>query len=179
MEPKEQTVGEAVSPETGADTVDPRRGAELAARWWKWALSAPAERSPVGDTTGEFANWRQPSDVWFLAGTYGGRVVRRCPIRAGQPVFFPVFNTQRLALGLSSAPWRVETSKAEATLNGVPLRVQEFASRRFLAMGIPRVAWGQWCALDPLAPGQYVLSIKARAGEFSVDTTYHLDAVEY
>ncbi len=172
-------MGEAASPETGADTVDPRRGAELAARWWKWALSAPAERSPVGDTTGEFAGWRQPSDVWFLSGTYGGRVVRRCPIAAGRPVFFPVFNTQRIALGLSSAPWRVETSEAVATLNGVPLRVHEFASKRFLAVGIPRVAWGQWCALDPLAPGQYVLSIKAKAGDFWVDTTYHLDAVEY
>ncbi|MFE6866763.1 hypothetical protein ACFVFS_09415 [Kitasatospora sp. NPDC057692] len=172
-------MGEAVSPETGADTVDPRRGAALAARWWKWALSAPMERSPVADTTGEFAGWRQPSDVWFLAGTYGGRVVRRCPIAAGKPVFFPVFNTQRIALGLSSAPWRVEASAAEATLNGVPLKVHEFASKRFLATGIPRVAWGLWCALDPLAPGQYVLSIKADAGGFLVDTTYHLDAVEF
>ena len=71
-------MSESVSVEGGFAEPGPEQGGELAARWWQWALSAPDDRSPVSDTTGEFAGWRQPDDVWFLAGTYGGRVVRRC-----------------------------------------------------------------------------------------------------
>ncbi|MFB7110646.1 hypothetical protein [Streptomyces sp. NPDC056190] len=52
-------------------------GGRLAARWWQWAFSAHDECSPVLDETGEFADWQQPEDVWFLAGTYDGRVERR------------------------------------------------------------------------------------------------------
>ncbi|MEV7729467.1 hypothetical protein AB0P15_32845 [Streptomyces sp. NPDC087917] len=148
----------------------------LAARWWKWALSAPSGRSPVADTTGEHAHWRQSPDVWFLAGTYGGRVVRRCTVPTGRPLFFPVINTQRRALRSSTQPWRIPTARAEAQLNGVPLPLEEAASPRFWVKG-PRVAWGLWTTLDPLAPGEYVLSVKARAGDFRVDTTYHLEAV--
>ncbi|WP_406378561.1 hypothetical protein [Streptomyces sp. NBC_01618] len=86
-------------------------GGGLAARWWQWALSAPDACSPVLDETGELAGWQQPDDVWFLAGTYGGRVVRRCSIPAGRPVFFPVFNTQRPAL-FSSRPAVMHVAKA-------------------------------------------------------------------
>ncbi len=171
-------MSEAVFREVGPGAVDPEQGGKLAARWWKWALSAPAERSPVADRTGQFANWRQPSDVWFLAGTYGGRVVRRCQIPAGKPVFFPVFNTQRLALGFSTEPWRENVSEVEAALNGTALPLHEFTSGRFWTAGVPRVAWGLWCTLDPPLPGQYVLSIKATSGEFWVDTTYHLEVLE-
>ncbi|MFF0296090.1 hypothetical protein ACFYST_20355 [Kitasatospora sp. NPDC004614] len=157
--------------------MDPDRGGKLAARWWKWALSAPEESSPVADRTGEFAGWQQPSDVWFLAGTYGGRVVRRCQIPAGKPLFFPVLNTIRPAFGFSARPWRMEVSRAEADLNGIPLPLREFASRRFMVGIFPQVAWGLWGALEPLTPGQYVLAINGTAGDFEVDTTYHLDVV--
>ncbi|MFE0577739.1 hypothetical protein [Streptomyces sp. NPDC058874] len=150
---------------------------KLAARWWKWAMSAPSGRSPVEDTTGEHAHWRQPADVWFLAGTYGGRVVRRCTVPVDRPLFLPVFNTRRLALGFSADPWRMPASRAEADLNGIPLPLHEAASKRFFASGLPWVAWGLWSAIDPLAPGEYVLSIKAQSGDFWVDTTYHLEAV--
>ncbi|AUG80589.1 hypothetical protein CFP65_5910 [Kitasatospora sp. MMS16-BH015] len=157
--------------------VRPLDGGELAARWWKWALSAPAESCPVRDTTGRHAQWRQPSDVWFLAGTYGGRVVRRCQIPSGRPVFFPVINSARSALGLSGRPIQVAVSSAAADLNGVPLEMYEYSTRRFWAVGRPRVAWGLWSALSPLTPGQYVLTIRATSGTFLVDTTYHLDVV--
>ncbi|MFD7028537.1 hypothetical protein ACFWAR_10950 [Streptomyces sp. NPDC059917] len=151
---------------------------ELAARWWKWALSAPSGRSPVEDTTGEHAHWRQPADVWFLAGTYGGRVVRRCTVPTDRPLFFPVLNTQRLSPGFSARPWRIETARAEAHLNGIPLPLREASSKRFWSYG-PRVAWGLWSTVDPLLAGDYVLSVKAEAktGGFWVDTTYHLTAV--
>ncbi|MCX5195044.1 hypothetical protein OOK31_14220 [Streptomyces sp. NBC_00249] len=150
-------------------------GGRLAARWWKWALSAPADQSPVADTTGAYAGRRQPQDVWFLAGTYGGRVVRRCSIPAGRRLFFPVLNTQRMVVPFVTKPWRMEITRASAALNSSPLDVSEFASPVFQIMGIPRVAWGLWCALDPLPPGQFVLEIDASAANgFWVDTTYHL-----
>ncbi|MCX4536044.1 hypothetical protein OHA79_13165 [Streptomyces sp. NBC_00841] len=78
---------------SGTESVDStwklsnEEGGALAGRWWKWALSAPDDRSPVKDTTGEHAAWNQPDDLWFLAGTYGGRVVRRCAIPSDRPVF--------------------------------------------------------------------------------------------
>ncbi|MCJ1679357.1 hypothetical protein MTF65_18820 [Streptomyces sp. APSN-46.1] len=150
-------------------------GGRLAARWWQWALSAPEDRSPVGDVTGMHADWRQPRDLWFLAGTYGGRVVRRCAIPSGRPVFFPVLNTQRVAVPLVTKPWRLEVERAEAYLNGSPLELSEFSSKTFPVLGIPRVAWGLWCGLGPLPEGQFVLEIKAAAADsFWVDTTYHL-----
>ncbi|MEU9032766.1 hypothetical protein AB0D46_35725 [Streptomyces sp. NPDC048383] len=150
-------------------------GGRLAARWWKWALSAPEDRSPVSDTTGAYADWRQPADLWFLAGTFGGRVVRRCTVPAGCRLFFPVLNTQRPVVPLLTKPWRMEVTRASAAVNSCPLTVSEFASGTFRFMGIPRVAWGLWCALEPLPAGQFMLEIEASATSgFWVDTTYHL-----
>jgi hypothetical protein len=160
----------------GAMELSADEGGRLAARWWQWALSAPDECSPVLDETGEFADWRQPEDLWFLAGTYGGRVVRRCSVPVGRPVFFPVFNTQRPAL-LSSRPAVMNVAEAAAFLNGAALPLHEYTSPRFRAGLVPRVGWGLWSALAPLAAGQYVLEIKADTGDgFWVDTTYHLTA---
>ncbi|MEV5243071.1 hypothetical protein AB0K89_28745 [Streptomyces cinnamoneus] len=155
--------------------LSPKEGGALAARWWQWALSAPDDESPVRDKTGEFAGWDQPDDLWFLAGTYGGRVVRRCAIPAGRPVFFPVFNTQRPVKWFKSDPMIMEVDEARAFLNGLELPLEVFTSKPFRAAGHRRVAWGLWAGLAPLAPGQYVLEIKARTtGGFWVDTTYHL-----
>ncbi|MGI5377171.1 hypothetical protein ACQEV2_23590 [Streptomyces sp. CA-251387] len=163
----------------GFKELGPERGGELAARWWQWALSAPDDRSPVRDRTGEFAGWRQPDDVWFLAGTYGGRVVRRCSMPSGRPVFFPVFNTQRAQTLTSREPMVMEVAEAKAFLNGAPLPMHEFTSKPFRAALRRRIAWGLWCAFDPLPVGHYVLEIKARTtGGFWVDTTYHLTVVD-
>ncbi|MFH7599760.1 hypothetical protein WDV06_32370 [Streptomyces racemochromogenes] len=150
-------------------------GGRLSARWWKWALSAPAEESPVADATGAYAGRRQPGNVWFLAGTHGGRVVRRCGVPTGRPLFFPVLNTRRPAVPFLTRPLRLETTRASAALNGSPLPLREFTSKPFPVRGMPQVSWGLWCALDPLPPGQFVLEIDAAAANgFRVDTTYHL-----
>ncbi|GAA3377792.1 hypothetical protein GCM10020367_54880 [Streptomyces sannanensis] len=159
--------------------LDEERGGELAARWWQWALSAPWERSPVRDETGEFADWQQPDDVWFLAGTYGGRVVRRCSIPTGRPVFFPVVNTQRPQSLLQREPMVLEVAGAKVFLNALPLPIREFTSPPFRAEEKRRVAWGLWCAFEPLPAGQYVVEIKAMtSGGFRVDTTYHLTVTD-
>ena len=174
-----RAVSEPVSAGGGFKQLGPERGGELAARWWKWALSAPDDRSPVLDRTGEFADWQQPTDVWFLAGTYGGRVVRRCSMPVGRPVFFPVFNTQRALTPFSRGPMLMGVAEAKAFLNGVPLPVQEFTSKPFRVTLRPRIAWGLWCSFAPLPVGHYVVEIKASTtGGFWVDTTYHLTVVD-
>ncbi|MET9125888.1 hypothetical protein [Streptomyces sp. NPDC004528] len=168
--------GDALNAE-GIWQLTPQEGGKLAARWWKWALSAPDDRSPVTDQTGEFADWKQPRDLWFLAGTYGGRVVRRCQVPAQRRLFFPVFNTQRRSR-FTPTPMLVDVASAEAAVNGLPLPLQEFTSKPFRTGLYRRVAWGLWCGLEPLPAGQYMLDIKARTtGGFWVDTTYHLTVV--
>ncbi|MER6093389.1 hypothetical protein [Streptomyces bluensis] len=155
--------------------IDDTEGGVLAGRWWKWAMSAPDDQSPVRDTTGEHAAWNQPDDLWFLAGTYGGRVVRSCEIPAGRRLFFPVLNMQH-SRSYSKVPQSLGVAEATASLNGVPLPLQEF-SGQFRTGLTRRFAWGVWGGIAPLTPGAYVLEIKARStGGFWVDTTYHLEA---
>ncbi|MFF2101182.1 hypothetical protein [Streptomyces sp. NPDC058202] len=152
-----------------------KEGGVLAGRWWKWALSAPDDRSPVKDLTGEHASWNQPDDFWFLAGTYGGQVVRRCEIPSGRPIFFPVLNMQHTRAH-SKTPRSLTVAEATVSLNGIPLTVQEF-SAPFRTGLTRRFAWGIWSGMASLPPGQYVLEIKARSTTgFWVDTTYHLEA---
>ncbi|MCB5168423.1 hypothetical protein LG634_26815 [Streptomyces bambusae] len=151
-------------------------GGALSGRWWRWADSAPADRCPVRDKTGEHAGWNQPADVWFLAGTYGGHVVRRCTVPSDRPVFFPVLNLQHNRFH-ARTPQRMAVVEAMAALNGVPLPLREFAASFRTKWLTRRFTWGVWTGLAPLVPGEYVLEIKALADDgFWVDTTYHLAA---
>ncbi|WP_159941272.1 MULTISPECIES: hypothetical protein [unclassified Nocardiopsis] len=169
-------MGEVV-PDDGAWRIGVREGGELSARWWKWVWSAPEGRDPVEDVTGQHAACNQPEDLWFLAGTYGGRVVRRCEVPAGRPLFFPVLNVQH-SLRYSKEPMAMPVARADAHLNGVPLPLEEFRGVFRSPLWVRRHSWGLWGAIAPLVPGGYVLEIKADTGEgFWVDTTYHLTVV--
>ena len=64
---------------------------EWAAEWWQWALSIPADRNPLTDSTGEFAGEGQEGPVWFVAGTFGDSVERSYQVPAGKALFVPVF----------------------------------------------------------------------------------------
>lgn len=63
---------------------------EWAAAFWQWILSIPADRSPLTDTTGEFAGENQEGSVWFLAGTFGDSAERYSTIPAGKSLFVVV-----------------------------------------------------------------------------------------
>lgn len=63
---------------------------EWGAAYWQWALSRPADRNPLTDTTGEFCDEGQSGSVWFLAGTFGGDAERSCTIPTGKSIFFPI-----------------------------------------------------------------------------------------
>jgi len=64
---------------------------EWAAMWWQWALSIPADRNPLLDTTGEFAGESQRGPVWFVAGTFSSTVERSYTVPSGKALFIPVF----------------------------------------------------------------------------------------
>jgi len=63
-------------------------------KWWKWIRSIPKEINPAFDTTGQYCNAFQPyPNVWFLAGTFGGSVIRFCTLPYGKALFFPIITS--------------------------------------------------------------------------------------
>jgi hypothetical protein len=66
---------------------------DLTAEWWQWALSFPVDENPLLDTTGEDCSKGDVSDdIFFLAGTAGGKVERECTISEGQAILIPIVN---------------------------------------------------------------------------------------
>jgi hypothetical protein len=63
-----------------------------AAEWWQWVLGIPFAVNPLLDMTGEHCAQRQVDEVWFLAGSFVGPVVRDCEIPKGKSLFFPLIN---------------------------------------------------------------------------------------
>ena len=50
--------------------------AQLQHEWWQWVMAIPSNDSPVYDKTGNRCGIGQRGDVWFLAGSTGGKVTR-------------------------------------------------------------------------------------------------------
>lgn len=66
-----------------------------AAAWWQWALSFPAEHSPLFDDTCANADLGQSGPVYFLAGAFSTYPVsRNITVPAGKALFFPVVNSE-------------------------------------------------------------------------------------
>lgn len=65
---------------------------EWVAQWWQWVMSIPADRNPLTDTTGEFADESQSGPVWFAAGTFGNSAERSYTVPEGKALFVPVWN---------------------------------------------------------------------------------------
>jgi hypothetical protein len=80
--------------------------AEWSGAWWRWAVSIPADSSPLLDTSGAFAGVGQSGNVWFLAGNLGGVSDRIVTIPTGKALFFPIFNYVWInAPTLGDPPW--------------------------------------------------------------------------
>lgn len=67
---------------------------EWSGAWWAWVTAQPASVNPVLDPTGANCAQGQAGQVWFLAGTFGGTVVRSCTIPSGTSLFFPLANLE-------------------------------------------------------------------------------------
>ena len=161
---------------------------DLVQRWVRWAASSTRFRNPIGDSTGKLAGRRQPDDVFFLAGNFGGRTSRRCTVPAGRPLFFPTFNYWMWANHGELARWG--HAAGSATFNGVPQTVAEIgAAEPFVVRGVwlnpvtntlwggkaKMRCWGLWVLVPPPAPGAHELHISGTDGHnFHVGVDYAL-----
>lgn len=160
----------------------------LAARWVRWAAASKRASSPISDTTGRYAGYNQPKDVWFLAGCFGGSVKRTCIIPANMMIFFPAFNIwSRRA---RRAPYNEEMSKAFGYLRidgiDIPLNIistpQPFFVKGVMGNPVTRtfqkqsvVVWGLWKLVSPMTPGNHEIHFGGGDGYgFHVDATYEV-----
>jgi hypothetical protein len=67
---------------------------QWAAKWWQWLFSIPEENNPAGDEIGKNCAEGQKGPVWFLAGTFGGKLERSCTIPQGKAIFFLVIGAE-------------------------------------------------------------------------------------
>ncbi|MFF8610022.1 signal protein [Streptomyces sp. NPDC015346] len=137
----------------------------------------------MSDQDGGECGRNQPEDVWFLAGTFGGRVTRECAVPGGRPIAFPVVNTygepadcaafMRGARGtvfLDGEAVEPETYRGDAmTVRGARGNAVTEEEGSFTATGC-----GLWVQLPALAPGKHELKIRGRSGGFSVGVDYAL-----
>jgi hypothetical protein len=95
------------SPAPSGAALDPTQAhyghtnAEWGTLWWQWIYQTPQSVDDAGmpscsipflDPTGADCAIGQSGDVFFLAGTQGGTVVRdQCDVPAGKAIFFPIF----------------------------------------------------------------------------------------
>ncbi|RJQ69440.1 signal protein [Pseudonocardiaceae bacterium YIM PH 21723] len=159
-------------------------GRNMQERWWAWASSIREADSPVTDTTGERCGKNQPSDIWFLAGTFGGRATRTCVVPALRPIYFPLVNREEERREYCDR--FVEEAKGKATLDGAPVphTLEGPTAISFItAEGNPltggniRVnAWacGLWVRLEPLPAGEHKLSFEGTDENFSTAVDYTL-----
>jgi len=169
--------------------------------WWQWVMSIPSSDSPVYDKTGNRCGIGQRGDVWFLAGSTGGKVTRKCTVPAGASLLVPVVNnfcfpdaaytdeactsdTKSFIDSFSSGTLLLE-------VDGVPVepaRVTDEDDFSFTVgyngfggtkPGVYRatVADGYWALIPPLAADSHTIHVVAQGPMFSLDVTYDIDVV--
>lgn len=67
---------------------------EWVEKWIKWSLSMPKSFNPITDETGKNCAKSQLGPVWFLAGTFGTSVKRKCNIPFRKAIFFPIIEKE-------------------------------------------------------------------------------------
>lgn len=174
---------------TGADTAPTPASAAPAqrsvqARWWEWATAEPAATNPVSDRTGEDCARNQPGDVWFLAGTFGGQVQRRCTVPLGVRLVAPAINLVTgdeadCASSMAGATGEVRLDGADLPLERIEHEPVTFVARPDNPVtdtsGRTRgYACGLWAHIDPPTAGEHKVRIHGTSGTFVVDAEYTL-----
>lgn len=170
------------------EVVGGRTISEWGATWWTWALTSEEGRSPIQDATGEFAAEGQPSEVWLLAGNYGGVTRRKCRIPSGRPIFFPVLTSRSIeekeganehAMRNEVMGFMDDARDMQVEFDGRVLR--DFTRLRAITEPFPLgsrhvgLAEGYWVMMRPLNPGVHQLRFRGRIGSsFSLDVSYEL-----
>jgi hypothetical protein len=173
----------------------------LQQEWWQWAMAIPASHNPIFDKNGNRCGIAQRGDVWFLAGSTGGKVNRTCAVPEGVKLFVPAVNTFCFPDAAFSDSFCVTDSDnfidsflsgtVEITVDGTPVTVTDVrdetdfnfavdANGIFGAKpGIYRatIARGFWSLIEPLEPGAHVVTIDAAGPLFGLSVTYQLNVV--
>lgn len=174
---------------------------QLQHEWWQWVMSIPSADSPVYDKTGGRCGIGQRGELWFLAGSTGGTITRKCTVPAGVGLLVPVVNnfcfpdaaytdaactSDTIAFIDSYSPGTLMLEVDGTAIK--PMRVKDTSDFTFavgtngfggVKPGVYRatVADGYWGLLDPLPPGRHTVHIVAQGPSFSLDVTYDLDVV--
>jgi hypothetical protein len=173
-------------------------------KWWQWLVSIPLEKNPAADETGENAGVNQSnSNVWFLAGTFGGKAAeRKCKVSSGKSILFPVINYEMNPLEKPELKTESQLTQhvmediddiitLEATINGqgipiyrvrsdpiiFPLRIAKNNPFQVIDGGTTQATSdGYWAFLKFLTPGEYKIYFAAScsAGSRNVKTNYNL-----
>jgi hypothetical protein len=176
-------------------------------KWWQWLASIPTDTNPAADENGENARVNQTDpQVWFLAGTLGGKAVdRKCTIPAGRAVLFPVINYEMNPLEKPELRTNSDLIKhviededdiinLDAIIDGqrIPIyRVRSDPSMFPLTMPVDNpfhapggrteqaTSDGYWVFLKPLDPGEHYLHFagSCSAGSRNVTASYNLTVV--
>ncbi len=162
--------------------INDEQARSLTARWLQWAHSMPEASSPIADPTGQHGALNQPDDVWFLAGTSGGRAHRRCAVPAGRPLFFPLFNMWGQSDDLvcpqatGAAVLDGEQLPVLTVHNKEWIRIPAVAGKRFRKVSVGM--WGFWSYHPGLPAGGHQLEFSGSfaPGKFWVEVKYELTA---
>jgi hypothetical protein len=160
---------------------------EWTAKWWQWGYSIPKNINPAYDDTGKLCAQKQEGPVWFLAGTYGHTVNRKCDIPAGKAILFPILNSEcsfaefpklrtLSELRVCAKIIQDHVTILNASVDGVPIpnlqkyRISSppfnFTLPQNNILGMPAnittqaIADGNWVFLKPLSPGNHKIVFK-------------------
>lgn len=168
------------TPSTTASPAPP----SIQAAWWQWAAAEPTATNPVADGTGEHCARNQPADTWFLAGTFGSRVQRRCTVPPGVPLIMPAVNL----VGSTERDCSEFMADATGTIefDGAPVAVERIEHEPITfpaGAGNPvtgdagvteGVGCGLWARIPAPAGGEHTVRIHGTAGTFEVTAEYVL-----
>ena len=165
---------------------------EWTAKWWQWGYAIPKNINPAYDDTGKHCAQKQEGPVWFLAGTYGHPVNRKCDIPAGKAILFPILNSEcsfaefpklrtLSELRVCAKIIQDQVTTLNASVDGVPIpnlqkyRIQSppfnFTLPQNNILGMPAnittqaIADGNWVFLKPLSPGSHKIMFKGGVRE--------------
>lgn len=155
----------------------------LQSRWWSWAASEPESTNPVADEDGGDCARNQPKDIWFLAGTFGTRAARSCPVPAGVPLGFPLVN--RIG-GTADCVQFMDDVEGSAVLDGKKVQADVYRDQAVTVEGtvgnpvtgtdetFEGTGCGLWVQLPGLESGVHTLKIRGRAADFATGVDYTL-----
>jgi len=166
---------------TGA-AVGTQEPGDVQSAWWSWAAGSPSGRNPVEDATGEFCAVDQPSDVWFLAGTFGGSATRRCDVPAGRTLVAPIVNQRGYEEDCAAF---MATASGTLTLDGKEVTPKRWRATPITITGVPgnpasdegsvsAYGCGLWAVIPPPAPGTHKVAIRGGSGDFRTSVDYEL-----